>query len=112
MTAKIPADAVHNEAEQQRVTNAVKGFEERRAVIEQAKGVLMFLYDVDDAKAFELLRWQSQVRNLKLRDLAEQVLHDLLGLAKTAEQRAAADDLFLSAHERVARPTDAGQSPS
>jgi hypothetical protein len=36
---KTPA----RKAEQQRVTNAVRGFEERRAVIEQAKGVLMFL---------------------------------------------------------------------
>lgn len=41
-----------------------------RAVIEQAKGILIVAYGLDAHAAFELLRWQSQHRNVKLRALA------------------------------------------
>jgi ANTAR domain/PAS fold len=46
-----------------------------RAVIEQAKGILMVLYGSDADAAFELLRWHSQHRNLKLRSLSEGLVH-------------------------------------
>ena len=42
-----------------------------RAVIEQAKGILIVVYGVDAEEAFELLRWHSQHRNLKLRSLSD-----------------------------------------
>jgi hypothetical protein len=42
-----------------------------RAVIEQAKGVLIVVYGVNADAAFELLRWHSQHRNLKLRTLSD-----------------------------------------
>jgi hypothetical protein len=42
-----------------------------RAVIEQAKGILIVVYGVDADAAFELLRWHSQHRNLKLRALSD-----------------------------------------
>ncbi len=45
-----------------------------RAVIEQAKGVLMCRHSVNEMVAFELLRRQSQERNLKLRVLAAQLV--------------------------------------
>lgn len=45
-----------------------------RAVIEQAKGLLMGARDVDGEAAFELLRTTSQQRNVKLRDLSQQVV--------------------------------------
>ena len=38
--------------------------------IEQAKGALMAIYGLTNQAAFELLRWHSQHRNIKLRDLA------------------------------------------
>jgi hypothetical protein len=41
-----------------------------RAVIEQAKGILIVAYGLDAHAAFELLRWHSQHRNVKLRALA------------------------------------------
>jgi GAF domain-containing protein len=45
-----------------------------RAGIEQAKGVLMARHGVDPDSAFALLREQSQRRNVKLRDLAAEVV--------------------------------------
>lgn len=49
-----------------------------RDVIGQAKGILMARANVDADTAFEMLREQSQHRNQKLRDLAEQIVqqHD------------------------------------
>ncbi|WP_270888711.1 GAF and ANTAR domain-containing protein [Pedococcus sp. 5OH_020] len=45
-----------------------------RAVIEQAKGVLMARHAIDETVAFELLRRQSQEQNLKLRVVAAQLV--------------------------------------
>ena len=45
-----------------------------RAVIEQAKGVLMGRLGIEETVAFELLRRQSQEQNLKLRTLAAQLV--------------------------------------
>ena len=40
------------------------------SVIEQAKGALMAVYGLTPDAAFDLLRWHSQNRNIKIRDLA------------------------------------------
>lgn len=45
-----------------------------RAVIEQAKGVIMAMRGIPEFQAFEVLRRTSQDRNVKVRDLAEQVI--------------------------------------
>jgi AmiR/NasT family two-component response regulator len=45
-----------------------------RAVIEQAKGVLMAQRHVDADQAFELLREASQRYNRKLRDIASGIV--------------------------------------
>jgi hypothetical protein len=42
-----------------------------RAVIEQAKGLLVGIYGIDPEAAFNLLRWHSQQTNTKIRVLAE-----------------------------------------
>jgi GAF domain-containing protein len=52
-----------------------------RAVIEQAKGVLMAQRRVDAEQAFEILREASQRYNRKLRDIAQGIV------ASTSEQR-------------------------
>ncbi|MFT7866277.1 MULTISPECIES: GAF and ANTAR domain-containing protein [Amycolatopsis] len=49
-----------------------------RAVIDQAKGILMALHRVPADDAFELLVKQSQNQNLKLRELAEQFITQVL----------------------------------
>jgi len=45
-----------------------------RAVIEQAKGMLMLALGLGDAEAFDLLREHSQRRNVKVRELAERLV--------------------------------------
>jgi len=45
-----------------------------RAVIEQAKGVIMALRGVPEHEAFEVLRTTSQARNVKVRELAHQIV--------------------------------------
>ena len=45
-----------------------------RAVIEQAKGILMGLRGVTEGEAFELIRKESQDRNIKVRELAERIV--------------------------------------
>lgn len=50
-----------------------------RAVIEQAKGVLMALRGIDEHAAFEWLRASSQAQNVKVRSLAEQVVGGVSG---------------------------------
>jgi len=40
---------------------------QRTGLIDQAKGMLILLYGVDDDTAFDTLRWHSQNTNTKLR---------------------------------------------
>jgi AmiR/NasT family two-component response regulator len=52
----------------------------RRALIERAKGILMERHDIDETRAFEMLREHSRTDNRKLVDLATAVVdgHRLL----------------------------------
>jgi len=45
-----------------------------RAVIEQAKGILMVQSKIDEDAAFDLLRRASQRENRKLRDIAAELV--------------------------------------
>ena len=67
-----------NEARQESISQALLEIAENRASIEQAKGVLMYIYGIGPAAAFDLLKWRSQEGNVKLRALAERVLADVL----------------------------------
>ncbi len=50
-----------------------------RAVIEQAKGVLMGRHQIAETAAFEALRTQSQRTNVKLRELAAEIVRQATG---------------------------------
>jgi PAS domain S-box-containing protein len=64
-------DATPDEREQQDQMSAqLAAIAENRAVIEQAKGVLMATYGITANRAFEILVWRSQETNVRLRDLA------------------------------------------
>ncbi|MDM7853834.1 ANTAR domain-containing protein [Cellulomonas alba] len=71
---------------------------ESHAVIDQAKGVLMLVYGIDGEAAFELLRWSSQQRNVKLLSLAERVVRAAVTVGGLApDVRAQLDELFFVA---------------
>jgi hypothetical protein len=88
---------------QRSVSQAVAQIMETRSGIEQAKGMLMLVYRIDEVAAFDLLKWRSQECNVKLHALAEQIATDFLDLAYTdvLPPRSSYDRLLLTAHERV-----------
>jgi hypothetical protein len=75
---------------------------EHRAVIEQAKGMLMLIYGLDDDAAFDLLRWRSQSSNIKLRRLAEKIVDDFRAVRDDGiTSRSAFDHALLTVDEGV-----------
>lgn len=105
-------DVTPSERERQNeMTAAVAVIAEARADIERTKGMLMLVYGMDEAAAFELLKWRSQETNVKLKLLAAQIADDFLTLTGSAGLPApsAFDKLLLTAHERV--NADAGPRP-
>lgn len=87
------------------VENAIAEFAEHRALIEQAKGVLMMTYGISADRAFDILVWRSQETNTKLRKLATQLIEDFtIELQVPAGIRERADHLLLTAHQRVQTP--------
>ena len=105
-------DVTPSEREHQdQVTAAVAVIAESRADIERAKGMLMLIYGMDDAAAFEVLKWRSQETNIKLRLLARQVAADFVALSGSRElpPRSAYDTLLLTAHLRINADTGSGK---
>lgn len=66
----VDLDDVRQDAVQTELTTRVNDFETSRAVIEQAKGMVMFAYSLTAQQAFDLIVWRSQQMNIKVRDLA------------------------------------------
>lgn len=62
------------DASRSEVEEALAGALDHRAVIEQAKGVLMLAHGVDADEAFSLLRAYSQDNNIKVRDVADRLV--------------------------------------
>lgn len=87
-----------------KLDDAVAEITERRSVIDEVKGMLMLIYRIGDEKAFELLRWRSQITNTKLRLLAQQLLDDFTSVVydEVLPTRSTFDGLLLTAHERCA----------
>lgn len=74
---------------------------ENRAGIEQAKGMLMLIYGINERGAFDLLKWLSQESNVKLRPLAEQITVDFRRAGLPLNTQSEFDHLMLTAHQRV-----------
>jgi PAS domain S-box-containing protein len=85
------------------VEDAIADFTAHRAIIEQAKGVLMMTYSISAERAFDILVWRSQETNTKLRTLAEQIVKDFLELQydEMLPDRIVYDRLLLTAHLRA-----------
>jgi PAS domain S-box-containing protein len=99
-------------ARQDQITAAVTRIAERRASIEQAKGMLMVIYEIDEGAAFELLKWRSQETQVKLRSLAEQIIGDFTALRHNGRMppRSTYDNLLLTAHQRCGPQPEADLS--
>src|SRR5258705_12645039 len=63
---------------QSRLSLAVGQIAESRAIIDHAKGILMFLYNISAQGAFDVLRWGSQESNMNSRALSAQFVGDLV----------------------------------
>jgi AmiR/NasT family two-component response regulator len=63
----------------------------RRAVIEQAKGILMARHGIDDERAFTMLKSHSRHNGRKVADVAEAVVESHLLLLPPASQTTDAD---------------------
>jgi hypothetical protein len=86
---------------------------EHRAVIEQAKGMLMLVYGLDDEAAFDLLRWRSQSSNVKLRRLAEKIVDDFRAVRDDGiTSRSAFDHALLTVDEGVGGDGDSKAASS
>ncbi len=94
---------LHEREQEDRVTAKLAEIAENRAAIEQAKGMLMLTYGIDEDDAFNLLKWLSQEANVKLRLLAEQISEDFRSSGPAFIPQSEFDQLLLSARSRVGR---------
>jgi PAS domain S-box-containing protein len=93
----------HREAAARDATASIQASAERRAVIEQAKGVLMVVYGIDEEAAFDLLRQASNLANIAVRDIAYSLVHLFSGPGVTVFPTREAIDEFL---EKPVPPED------
>lgn len=78
---------------------------ESHAAIDQAKGMLMLVYGIDDDAAFEILRWASQQSNVRLRVLAGRLVEAARAAGGAdAVLRSTVDDLVIAAMRDVELP--------
>jgi PAS domain S-box-containing protein len=90
-------DTTPDEREHQdQMTAQLAAIAENRAVIEQAKGVLMAAYGITANRAFEILVWRSQETNLKLRELALRFMAAISGSHLSPESRSYVDHTLLT----------------
>src|ERR1700761_1305198 len=98
----VDLTATFVETRQVALDEALPDLFEARAVIEQAKGILMAVYRVSPEQAFGVLRWRSQETNTKLRSLAKQIIAEVVTLpAASADVQGAFDHLLLTVHQRI-----------
>ncbi len=93
----IDVTEANREAAQRQATESIRASAERRAAIEQAKGVLMVAFGVDAEGAFDRLRAASNQLNVPVRELSVWLVHWFSRPELTAFPSAAEIDEFLAA---------------
>lgn len=73
----IDVSEPHRRAAAEEIDEAVRASAQTRGDIEQAKGALMFVYGLDAETAFDVLRRYSQRNNVKVRDVARLLTHEM-----------------------------------
>lgn len=76
-----------------------------RAKIEQAKGVLMAAYGIDEQRAFDVLVWRSKSQNVKLREFARRFLDAIAGTS-CKDNPDYIDHALLTAHRSTSASPD------
>jgi hypothetical protein len=96
------------------VAAAVAEIAEHRAVIDQAIGMLILLYGVDDVTAFDMLPVRSQNTNINLQALAEQLVFDYRALSngEALRSRSVYDETLMTVHERITSTAPPAAKPS
>jgi PAS domain S-box-containing protein len=90
-------DATPNDREQQdHIAVTLAKIAEDRAVIEQAKGVLMAVYGITADRAFEILAWRSQETNVKVREVASRFVAAISASHLSPESRSHVDETLLT----------------
>ncbi|WP_338121628.1 PAS and ANTAR domain-containing protein [Mycobacteroides salmoniphilum] len=85
------------------ITEGVADATDKRAVIEQAKGMLAVVYGLEEDAAFEILKWISQHSNAKLRNVAESLVSEFRALsAPVLPERNVYDLALLALTQRMA----------
>ncbi|MEW1734342.1 PAS and ANTAR domain-containing protein [Nocardia beijingensis] len=103
----IDLTAQLDENRNETIHGALSEIAETRAAIEQAKGVLMFVYGITADQAFGVLRWRSMETNTKIRTLATKIVTAVTaGQGAPVVVRTRFDHLLLTAHELPDPPVD------
>ncbi|MBB4136247.1 ANTAR domain-containing protein [Gordonia humi] len=89
-----------------RVADHVQHFREHRAVIEQAKGMLMAVYGIPPDRAFDVLLWLSQTRNVPVHAISDSIVGTAIsGTWIPSTARRAFDRVLLDGAERAVADT-------
>jgi PAS domain S-box-containing protein len=62
---------------QETISDKVQAIVSHREIIDQAKGMLMAIYQLSADAAFEVLKWRSQEHNIKLATVAQRLVSEL-----------------------------------
>ena len=62
---------------QETISDKVQAIVSHREIIDQAKGMLMAIYQLSADAAFEVLKWRSQEHNIKLSTVAAKLVNEL-----------------------------------
>jgi hypothetical protein len=92
----IDVTDAQREAAAREATASIRASAERRAVIEQAKGMLMVVYGIEELEAFEMLREASNRANIAVRDIAYTLVSLISGPEVTVFPTREAIDAFLA----------------
>jgi PAS domain S-box-containing protein len=87
-------ESVHADL-QQSISDQVQVIVSHREVIDQAKGMLMAIYQLSADAAFAVLRWRSQELNAKLFTVAEKLVAELPDLLNSHSGKRAPIDHYL-----------------
>jgi hypothetical protein len=94
-------DSYENDVKR-RVGQASKDHVAGTAVVEQARGILMYVYNFSAPDALSALKWRCRETGLKLRVFCEQFVREVTAAEMTTDLvRREVDHVLLTAHERV-----------